>query len=67
MSQTFTVPIVAYFDVEVQASDPDRAIRNAEAYADNLLPMSVGTMRASGPPQCVDHEKVWDQYEEVTA
>lgn len=64
MSQTFTVPVVAYFNVKVQASDPEAAIQRAEAYADNLLPMAVGTMRASGPPQCVDHDRVWDQCEE---
>lgn len=64
MSQTFTVPVVAYFNVEVDADDPEAAIRAAEAIVHNFLPIIPATLKPSGPPQCVEHDRVWDQYEE---
>ena len=64
MSQTFTVPVVAYFNVEVVADDPEDAIQQAERMAEQYMPMSIGDLKASGPTQCVEHDRVWDQYEE---
>lgn len=64
MRKTFTVPVVAYFDVEVIASDPESAIAAAEALAENFVPMSIGPLKVSGPAQCVENDRVWDQYEE---
>lgn len=64
MSQTFTVPVVAYFNVEIEATDPEAAIQQAERMAEQYMPMTIGDFQASGPAQCVDHDRVWDQYEE---
>ena len=65
MSQTYTVPVVAYFNVEVQANDPEDAISRAESKASRVIPMRFGTdVVAGGPPQCVEHDKFLDQYDE---
>lgn len=62
MGRAFTVPVVAYYEVEVEANDAWDAISKAESHAQGRLPFTVtANMKASGAPQCEDKDVVFDQ------
>jgi hypothetical protein len=59
----YTVPVAAYFDVSVEAEDADEAIVIAERaeFGVRYRPSLVHFIVESGPTQCVNADRVYDQ------
>lgn len=63
---TYEVPLVAYIKATVEADHPEDALYKAV----NGVWINIGSNRnvldvvESGPIDCIDPDKVWDQYDE---